>query len=758
MPKPVVSADTRSNAARIQVPVASNHLNAQSSSCDCLLSFTPAKWLVYAATLIFVLNGPAAQVAYPDANSPEKKENMDNPFFSPSSLPFEAPDFTRIKEEHFLPAFLAGMQQQLKEVQQIADQTQPPTLVNTVEALEKTGDILRRTQSVFFNLTSAHTNPELQKIQVEVAPLLASHSDDILLNKKLFQRVEQLYQQSEKLDLNDEQKQLLKETHRSFVRAGARLNDQQQQRIRQINEQLSTAMTKFQDNLLAVTTERAVLVDDRQSLDGLSEDQIAAAAKAAEDRKHPGKYLLEITNTTRQPVLTQLKNRELRQRIWEASAYRALGRDGGIDNRPLVEELAKLRAEKADILGYDSHAHYSLETQMAKDPATAQKMLADLVPDVIARVHQEAEDIQAQMKLDGIDDQVQAWDWEYYAEKVRLDRYGIDEAEVRQYLELDSVLKNGVFYTMNRLFGVTFNERHDLPVYHPDVRVFDVLDQDGQQIGLFYADYFARPSKRGGAWMSSFVEQSHLLGQKPVIINVQNIPKPVEGAPALISFDHATTMFHELGHGVHGLFSNVQYPSLAGTSVPRDFVEFPSTFQEDWAIHPEVLANYAKHYQTGKVMPAELLKQVIAAGKFNQGFDTLEYLSAALLDLRWHSLKVQQVPADIEKFEAQALAHLGVDLAMVPPRYKSAYFAHIWPGGYAASYYAYLWSEVLAADSFDVVRRQGGLTAANGKKFRDSVLSRGGTREPDQLYRDFIGRDPKVDGLLIRRGLKEAPQ
>jgi peptidyl-dipeptidase Dcp len=350
---------------------------------------------------------------------------------------------------------------------------------------------------------------------------------------------------------------------------------------------------------------------------------------------------------------------------------------------------------------------------------------------------------------------VQPWDWEYYAEKVRLDRYGIDEAEVRQYLELDSVLKNGVFYTMNRLFGVNFQERHDLPVYHPDVRVFDVIDEDGRQIGLFYADYFARPSKRGGAWMSSFVEQSRLLGQKPVIINVQNIPKPVQGAPALISFDHATTMFHELGHGVHGLFSDVHYPSLAGTSVPRDFVEFPSTFQEDWAIHPEVLANYAKHYQTGKIMPAELLKQVIAAGKFNQGFDTLEYLSAALLDLRWHSLKTQQVPADIEQFEAKALADLGVDLAMVPPRYKSAYFAHIWPGGYSASYYAYLWSEILAADSFDVIRRQGGLTAENGKKFRRTILSKGGTREPDQLYRDFIGRDPQVDGLLIRRGLKE---
>ena len=358
----------------------------------------------------------------------------------------------------------------------------------------------------------------------------------------------------------------------------------------------------------------------------------------------------------------------LRQRVWEASAFRAIGRDGGIDNRPLVRQLARLRAEKAAILGYDSHAHYALETQMAKNPAAAQKMLTDLVPDVVAKVHQEAGDIQAMMKADGIQDQVRPWDWEYYAEKVRQERYGIDEAAVRQYLELDSVLHNGVFYTMNRLFGVQFKERGDLPVYHPDVRVFDVIDADGQPIGLFYADSLARSSKRGPAWTSSFVDQSELLGNKPVIVNVMNIPKPVEGAPALLSFDHATTMFHELGHGVHGLFSQVRYPSLSGTSVPRDFVEFPSTFQEDWAIHPEVLANYAQHHQTGEVMPAELLKQVIAAGKFNQGFNTMEYLAAALLDLRWHSLKAEEVPENVEQFETDVLAELGVDLPMVPPR------------------------------------------------------------------------------------------
>ena len=680
---------------------------------------------------------------------------MENPFLRASQLPLETIDFSIIKNEHFMPAFEAGMQQQKQQVQAIAESSQPPTFANTLEAMERSGDILNRVQSAFGNLASAHTNPEIQKIQVAVSPLLAAHSDDIYLNRKLFQRVEQLHSQIDSMQLDAEQRQLLKETYKAFVRAGAKLDDQQQSRIRQINEQISSAMTEFQNNLLAVTAERSVVIDNKQELAGMSDDEIAAAAQAAKAAGHEGKFLLTITNTTRQPILVSLKNRSVRQRVWEASAFRATGQSGGIDNRPLVLKLAKLRAEKAEILGYKSHAHYALENQMASSPDAALKMLTNLVPDVVAKVHQEASDIQAQMKADGIEGDVKPWDWEYYAEKVRQQKYGIDENSVRQYLELDSVLKNGVFYTMNRLFGVRFEERTDLPVYHPDVRVFDVVDGNGQQIGLFYADYFARPNKRGGAWMNSFVEQTKLLHKKPVIVNVMNIPKPVEGAPALISFDHATTMFHEMGHGVHGLFSDVTFPSLAGTSVPRDFVEFPSTFQEDWAVHPEVLANYAKHYQTGQVMPAELLKQVIAAKNFNQGYDTMEYLAAALLDLQWHSLGVNEIPADVEQFEAQSLRQLGADLPMVPPRYKSAFFAHIWPGGYAASYYAYMWSEILAADSFAEVSKQGGLTQSNGQKFRDTVLSRGGTKDADQLYRDFIGRDPQVDGLLIRRGLKK---
>ncbi|MBX3418643.1 MAG: M3 family metallopeptidase [Pirellulaceae bacterium] len=687
-------------------------------------------------------------------NSTTTNMQDDNPLMKPSTLPFEAPDFSAIKNEHFLPAFYAGMAEQKQEIEAIANDANPPTFENTLEAMERSGVNLRRVQQVFFNLSSAHSNPEIQKIQVELAPKMAAHSDDIYLNNNLFRRIQQLHEQINSLNLDAEQQQLLRETYKSFVRAGAMLNADQQQRIRQINERSSSLSTEFQNNLLAITQERAVIVDDVAELDGLSESEIAAAAKAASERDADGKYLLNITNTTRQPVLAQLKNRGLRQRIWEASAYRGLGRDGGIDNRSLVLELAKLRAERAELLGYDSHAAYALEPQMAKNPAAAIGMLSNLVPDVVAKAQREAADIHAKMRADGIEDEVRPWDWEYYAEKVRQERYGIDENEVKQYLELDSVLINGVFYTMNRLFGVSFIERHDLPVYHPDVRVFDVIDQDGSQIGLFYADYFARPSKRGGAWMSSFVSQSHLLGKKPVIVNVMNIPKPVEGAPALMSFDHATTMFHEMGHGVHGLFSDVKYPSLAGTSVPRDYVEFPSTFQEDWAIHPEVLNNYARHYQTGEVMPQSLLQQVVAAKTFNQGYDTLEYLSSALLDLRWHALKPGDVPADMEAFEERSLAELGVNLTAVPPRYKTAFFAHVWPGGYAASYYAYMWSEVLAADSFEYVRQNGGLTTENGNRLRRTVLSRGNSLDPEQQYLDFTGSQPSVDGLLIRRGLK----
>jgi peptidyl-dipeptidase Dcp len=546
---------------------------------------------------------------------------------------------------------------------------------------------------------------------------------------------------------------LLEDTHRDFVRAGAQLTEDEKQRMREINEQISTLTTEFQENLLEITKERAVVVDEKNKLDGLSEDRIAAAKEAAAERGHENQYLLTITNTTRVPILKELNNRELRQRVWEASAYRGIGENGGIDNRPIILELAELRAERAELLGYENHAAYKLEPQTAKTPEAALDMLTDLIPPVINNTEQEAEAIEEMMRKDGIEDEVKPWDWNYYAEKVRQAEYNIDQSQVRPYFELDRVLKDGVFYTMNKLFGISFEERHDLPVYHPDVRVFNVYNEDGSQIGLFYADYFERDSKRGGAWMNSFVSQSHLLDKKPVIVNVMNIPKPAEGEPALISFDNVTTMFHEMGHAVHGLLSDVKYPSQSGTSVPRDFVEFPSTFEEDWAIQPDVLENYAVHHETGERIPQELLDKVIAARDFNQGFDTQEYLAATMLDMEWHLLGTEDIPEDVQSFENQALAKYNLDMEAVPPRYKSPYFAHIFSGGYSANYYAYIWSEVLAADAFAYMQQEGGLKRENGNRFRRHILSQGGSDEAMELYKEYRGQEPEVKHLLERRGL-----
>ncbi|HEY3964968.1 MAG TPA: M3 family metallopeptidase [Planctomycetaceae bacterium] len=688
--------------------------------------------------------------------APEKSTALpaDNPFADPSPLPFHAPAFDKIRVEHFLPTFTFGMQQQLAEMNAIASQKADPTFENTIVAMERSGALLTRVENVFSNLTSAEKTKPLQTIETELAPLRAAHSDNVLLNRPLFQRVERIWQKKESLGLTEEQAEVLKQRYEGFLRAGARLSDQDQGRIRSLNEQLSKLETKFEENLLAIARERAVIVETAQELDGLSVAEIAAAAEAARGRGLDGKYLLQISNTTRVPVLTSLNNRALRQRVWEASAYRGLGRNGGIDNRGLVLEIAQLRAERAKVLGYENHAAYKLQNQMAKTPAAARKLLTDLVPGTLDRVNQEARDLEAMIKECGESHPLAPWDWEYYAEKVRKAKFEVDEAAVRPYFLLDSVLKNGVFFTMNKLYGISYRERNDLPVYHPDVRVFDVMDRDGSQIGLFYADYFKRDTKRGGAWMSSFVDQSRLLHDQPVIVNCLNIPRPADGEPALISFDNVTTLFHEMGHALHGLFSDVTYPTVAGTATPRDFVEFPSTFEEDWAIQPEILANYARHYQTGEPIPKDLLAKAIRAKKFNKGFDTLEYLAAALLDLEWHMLTSEKVPADVELFEAESLKKVGIDHPAVPPRYRTAYFAHIWSGGYSSSYYAYLWSEELAADAFAYMLAHGGCTRENGDSFRKEILSRGSSRDPMASYKAFRGTEPTVDALLIRRGLK----
>ncbi len=678
----------------------------------------------------------------------------DNPFSSPSPLPFQTPQFDRIRDEHFRPAFIEGMRLQLAEMDAITAQTAEPTFENTITAIEKSGALLTRVRNVFSNLTSSHKNDALQAIETELAPLQAAHSDNILLNRRLFARVSSLWDRRDALGLTTEQQEVLKQHYEGFVRAGARLTDEQQSRIRALNEKISLLETKFEEHLLALLKERAVIVDSAAELDGMSELDISAAAEAAKARGLDGKYLLEISNTTRVPVLTSLNNRSVRQKVWQASALRGLGQNGGLDNRPLVLELAKLRAERAQLLGFKSHAAFKLQNQMAQTPEAARKMLTDLAPGVMERVRQEAHDLEQIMATGQAQHELAPWDWEYYAEKLRKSRFDVDESQVKPFFELNSVLENGVFHTMNLLHGVQFRERTDLPIFHPDVRVFDVFEKDGKQIGLFFFDPFRRETKRGGAWMSSFVDQSGLLQERPVVVNTLNIPRPGAGEPALVSFDNVVTLFHEMGHGLHGLFSDVTYPSVAGTNTPRDFVEFPSTFQEDWAIQPAILANYARHYKTGEKIPAELLERVVRASRFNQGFDTLEYLAAAILDLEWHSLSPDQIPTDVEAFEAATLKKYGVDHPAVPPRYRTTYFAHIWSGGYSSSYYAYIWSEVLAADAFAWMQANGGPTATNGEKFRREVLSRGSSRDPMESYKAFRGGPPTVDGLLIRRGLK----
>ena len=692
-------------------------------------------------------------IAMMNTSCDDPSRMANNPLYSTSSLPFEAPDFDLIEPGHFSEAFIDGMAFQLEEIEEIVSNEDEPNFENTMVAMERSGELLNRARRIFSNLTSAHTNEELQQIQSEFAPKFAAHSDNIWLNNDLFDRVITLYEQKDELNLDPASIKLIEDTHRNFIRAGARLDSDQQQRMRQINERISTLTTQFQENLLALNRERVVLTDDVEMLDGLSRDRIAAAKEAAESRGFEGQYLLSITNTTRVPALTGLNNREMRRKLWEASANRGLGENDGIDTRPIVLELAELRAERAELLGYPDFATFALEPQTAQSPDNVLNMLSDLIPSVINNTERESELILNMMREDGIDDQLQPWDWEFYAEKVRKAEYDIDESEVRPYFELDRVLKDGVFYAMERFYGISFEERFDLPVYHPEVRVFNVFDHDGTQLGLFYADYFSRDSKRGGAWMNSFVIQSHLTGQRPVIVNVLNIAPPAEGEPALISFSNVTTLFHEMGHAVHGLFSDVEYPSQAGTSVPRDFVEFPSTFEEDWAIHPEVLSNYAIHYETGEQIPQELLDRVIAARSFNQGFDTYEYLGATMVDMEWHLLSSNETPDDVVAFELSALKKYNLDWEAVPPRYRSAYFSHIFSGGYSANYYAYIWSEILAADAFAFMRDRGGLTRENGDHYRKHILSRGGSADAMDLYREFRGGDPDVNNLLIRRGL-----
>ena len=674
-----------------------------------------------------------------------------NPLMKKSTLIYQSPDFDQIKDEHFLPAFEEGMAQQMAEINLIVANEEPATFDNTLVALEQSGELLTRAARIFYNLAASDSNEMRREIQSKMSPLMAAHGDNIRLNKDLFKRIEAVYQQRDSLNLPVESRQLLEEYYQDFIGAGALLNAEQQTQIRALNKEHSTLTTQFGQNLLAETQNISVVVDTAEELQGLSEAQLKAASSAAEKAGHQGKYLLTLTNTTRQPIIASIDNRALRQRVWEASANRA--RSGEHDNTEIITRIAQIRAQKAQLLGQENWASFSLERTMAKTPKAVFDMFGSMVPALVNNVNKEAADIQALIKASGEDFTVQPWDWQYYAEQVRKQRYNIDESAIKQYFEFNRVLEDGVFFTMNRLFGVRFEQRTDLPVYHPEVKTYEVFDEQGNSLAIFYADYFARASKRGGAWMSSFVTQSKLLQQTPVIVNVMNIPKAPEGQPTLLNYMHITTMFHELGHGLHGMFSDVSFPKLAGTSVSRDFVEYPAIFQEDWSIHPEVISNYAKHYQTGESIPKPLLDKFVASRSFNMGFDTLEYVSAALLDMEWHLLGADAPRQDVDEFEANALKKHGVDISFVPPRYKSAFFAHSMGGGYAAGYYAYMWSEILAADSFEFMRSNGGLTRENGEKFRNEILKMGNARKTLDSYKAFRGQAPSTDAVLKRRGL-----
>ena len=677
-----------------------------------------------------------------------------NPFFADSPLPFHYPPFDRIDDSLYRPAFERGMAEQLAEVEAIADAAEAPTFENTLVALERSGRLLERVSQVFFNLTSADTNDTLDAIRSEMAPKLSAHSDRILLNAALFERVRALFEQRGELELDDESRRLVEEYYTDFVRAGAQLPAAEQQRLRDINAELAGLETTFSQNVLSEVNASAVAVETREALAGLSESEIVAAAAAAADRDLDGQFLIALRNTSGQPPLASLRNRELRRRLMETSLARG-SRDGEFDNRPVVSRNARLRAERAGLLGYPNHAAYSLERQTARTVGAVNERLASLAPAAVANARREAADLQAIAAAGGHDNEVAAWDWAYYTEQVRAERYAFDASALRPYFEIDNVLKNGVFHAANRLYGLTFRERKDLPVYHPDVRVFDVIDAGGEPLALFLADYYARPSKRGGAWMSSFVSQSDLLGTKPVVANCLNVPKPPAGEPTLLTFDEVETMFHEFGHALHGFFSAVRYPYFSGTAVPRDFVEYPSQVNEMWATWPEVLRNYAVHHETGEPMPAELLDKVLASATFNQGFATTEYLAASLLDQAWHQLPAGDVPdADgVVAFEAEALEQAGVALETVPPRYRSTYFSHIWSSGYSAGYYSYIWAEVLDADTVEWFRENGGLKRENGDRFRRMLLSRGGSRDAMELYQAFRGREPDIAPLLARRGL-----
>jgi peptidyl-dipeptidase Dcp len=672
-----------------------------------------------------------------------------NPFAQRSALDYELPPFALIKEEHYLPAFYEGCTQQLAEVQAILDTPGAATFENTIVALEKSGQMLMRTLLVFFNKSSSDTNDAMDKIEEEMAPKLAAHQDAINLNPALYARIKSLYDNRESIGLNTEDAWLLERYYKDLIHAGAHLSESERDRLKELNEELSKLETQFSKNVLADTNDLAVLVDTIEELDGLSENEIASAAAAAKDRGHEGKWLIGMVNFSGNPVLDSLTNRALRKKIMQDSLLKG-NRANENDNKPVILKVVKLRAERAKLFGKNTHAEHVIAVQTAEHPDNVHAMLRKIAPAAVRNAGAEAQDLK---KSAGTE--IESWDWGFYTEQVRLEKYNIDTTKMRPYFELESVLKNGIFFAANKLFGISFKERPDLVTYHPEARAFEVLNEDGSKLGLFIGDFYTRDSKRGGAWMNNLVDQNFLFNQLPVVVNNLNIPKPPAGKPTLLTFSETTTLFHEFGHALHGLLSQVKYPRVSGTSVQRDFVEFPSQVNEMWILWPEVVENYARHFETGEKLPQEWIDNLDAASTFNEGHATTSYLAAAILDLAWHSLTTEEAAkvTDVEAFEAQAIKDYGLDFAPVPTRYRSTYFSHIFAGGYSAGYYGYIWSEVLDADTVDWFKENGGLQRKNGEHFRNTLLGRGGSIDSMQMFRNFRGRDSKIEPLLKRRGL-----
>jgi len=672
-----------------------------------------------------------------------------NPFAHRSELEYELPPFALIRDEHYLPAFIVGCEQQLAEVQAILDVPGTPTFENTIVELEKTGLLLTRVLNVFYNKSSSDTNDALDAVEVELAPKLAAHSDAIKLNPVMFARIKALYESRASLNLNSEDSWLLERYYRDLIHAGAHLSEVQRTELMQINEELSSLETQFSKNLLSDTNELAIVVNDISRLNGLSENEIAAAASAAKDRGLDGSWLIGAVNFSGNPTLASLKDRELRKEIMQASLEKA-NRNNKNDNKSIILKIVMLRARRAKLFGSKTHAEYITAEQTAGNPDNIHTMLRKIAPAAVRNAQAEAKDLKLAAKELS---EINSWDWDLYTEQVRLEKYNVDTSKMRPYFELERVLKDGVFFAAGKLFGLVFKERPDLITYHPEARAFEVNNEDGSHVGLFIGDFFTRDSKRGGAWMNNLVDQSFLLNQIPVVVNNLNIPKPPAGQPALLTFDETTTLFHEFGHAIHGLLSQVRYPRVSGTNVQRDFVEFPSQVNEMWILWPEVVENYARHHITGEKLPQEWIENLQAASAFNEGHATTSYLAAAILDLAWHSITSDDVVTDVEAFESQAIKAYGLDFAPVPTRYRSTYFSHIFAGGYSAGYYGYIWSEVLDADTVDWFKENGGLLRKNGEHFRDCLLSRGGSIDSLQMFRDFRGRDSQIEPLLKRRGL-----